>query len=102
MNSTGLLNERLEEVYRELDDRLLRAVNGSVPELIKTELRQVLEDLGLAIIPNKGGISSENVVTLNNIIYSYLSSQQGSSPEIDGYQILHHLQAEGWIILPPQ
>jgi hypothetical protein len=95
------LDNKLEEIYKELDARLLHAVNGRVPDLLKTEIRQVLLDLGLSIISNTAEFSFLDYESFGKAIsdWSTPSLETGS---IELSQVFHQLKNDGWIILPPR
>lgn len=95
------LDDKLEELYKELDTRLMHAVNGRVPELLKTEFRQALIDLNFSIISNTAEFSFLDYENLGKAIFNWSTPpiEQGN---IDLFQILHQLKNDGWIILPPR
>ena len=93
-------NECLDKIYNEVDARLLHAVNGRLPEIVKAEISQVCNDLNLVILPAAGNISSANVDEFSRMVSAWAASSEGGA--VHGYQILHQLQALGWVILPPQ
>jgi len=98
------LNMQLENIFLKLDERLKILVNGRVPDVIKRELYEVLNGLGLTILPTTGQITPTDADNLDRIITAWVNTtpEENINVNVNVSQILYQLSLDGWIVIPPR